>query len=101
MTAAQRRLNTGQSAELVVVQTDTSHIVRPYMTNTPSVTTLSTDPVGNTSRDVMDTSHWEPELSMKEEWEHWLNSDLFGQRLADMLHVPVAAKAMKTAAFGV
>ncbi|KAK2841800.1 hypothetical protein Q5P01_012000 [Channa striata] len=88
MTAAQRRLNTGQSGELVVVQTNTSHIVRPYMTNTPSVTTLSTDPVGNTCRDVMDTSHWEPELSMKEEWEHWLNSDLFGQRLADMLHVP-------------
>ncbi|KAK2814679.1 hypothetical protein Q5P01_000756 [Channa striata] len=28
MTAAQRRLNTGQSGELVVVQTDTSHIVR-------------------------------------------------------------------------
>ncbi|KAK2814678.1 hypothetical protein Q5P01_000755 [Channa striata] len=21
----------------------------------------------------MDTSHWEPELSMKEEWEHWLD----------------------------
>ncbi|KAK2812299.1 hypothetical protein Q5P01_000041 [Channa striata] len=65
MTAAQRRLNTGQSGQLVVVQTDTTHIVRPY-TNTPSVTTLSADPVGNTSRDVMDTSHWKPELSMKD-----------------------------------
>ncbi|KAK2815393.1 hypothetical protein Q5P01_025860 [Channa striata] len=62
----------GTKWRISVVQTDKSHIVRPYMTNTPSVTTLSTDPVGNTSRDVMDTSHWEPELSMKEEWEHWL-----------------------------